>query len=216
VAQFDAILIPGGGLTESGALPPYVISRLDRALAHSAAYFIPLSAGTAHRPLPLDARGYPIYEAAPAAAYLHARGISQSRILTEVFSYDTIGNAFFVRLVHTDPLGLRRLLIVNSEFHMARTEAIFRWVFSVTPSDSYDLSFETVENTGLSHEALVSRVHKEQASLRQVRSLAERIITLRQLHQWMYNEHDAYAWFLRGRAQHSLDGPLGETYGNVK
>lgn len=216
MAQFDAILIPGGGLTDSGALPPYVISRLDAALAHSAGYYIALSASTAHRPLPLDARGDPIYEAVPAAAYLHARGIPQSRILTEVFSYDTIGNAFFARLVHTDPLELRRLLIVNSEFHMARTEAIFRWVFSVTPSHGYGLSFEAVENTGLSQEALVSRLHKEQASLRQVRSLAERIITLPQLHDWIYNEHDAYAWFLRGHAQSPLDGPLSETYGNVK
>ena len=62
-----------------------------------------------------------------------------SRILAETCSYDTIGNAFFARTVHTDPRGLRRLLIVNSKFHMPRTEAIFRWVFGAAPDCGYDL-----------------------------------------------------------------------------
>jgi uncharacterized SAM-binding protein YcdF (DUF218 family) len=86
MAEFDAILIPGGGLTDSGELPPYVIARLDRALAHPAAYFIPLSAATPHRPQPLDAGGYPIYEAVCAARYLRERGVPERRILTETFS----------------------------------------------------------------------------------------------------------------------------------
>ena len=50
MAEFDAILIPGGGLTPSGALTPFVRARLDRALAHSADFYIPLSAGTTHLP----------------------------------------------------------------------------------------------------------------------------------------------------------------------
>jgi uncharacterized SAM-binding protein YcdF (DUF218 family) len=132
--EFDAILIPGGGLKSDGSLTPFVQARLDRALERSAEFYIPLSAGTPHLATPLDARGYPIFEAIPAARYLHSRGIPRRQILPEVFSYDTIGNAFFARTVHTDPLGLRRLLTINSEFHMARTEAIFRWVFGAAPN----------------------------------------------------------------------------------
>jgi uncharacterized SAM-binding protein YcdF (DUF218 family) len=213
--EFDAVLIPGGGLTDAGELPPYVIARLDRALAHSAAYFIPLSAGTPHRPPPLDARGYPIYEAVPTARYLAAHGIAERRILAETFSYDTIGNAFFARLVHAEPRGLRRLHVVTSEFHMPRTEAIFRWVFGVSPAGGYELSFEEVENAGLSDEALEHRAARERASLGQVISLAQRIATLPELHEWMYTEHAAYAWFLREGAYRPVAGPLAETYGNV-
>ena len=216
MAEFDAILIPGGGLTDAGELPGYVIPRLDRALAHSAAYFIPLSAGTPHRKPPLDARGYPIYESMPAADYLRGHGIPERRILTETFSYDTIGNAFFARLAHTDPRGLRRLHIVNSEFHMPRTEEIFRWVFGLSPSRGYELSFETVENTGMSAEPLALRTAKERIGLEQVRSLERRISTLAQLHEWIFTEHRAYAWFLREEAYRPLSGTLSETYGNVK
>ena len=172
--DFDAVLIPGGGLTDSGELPPYAIARLDRALAHSAAYFIPLSAGTPHRPPPLDARGYPIYEAMPAARYLREHGIPERRILAETFSYDTIGNAFFTRTVHADPRGLRRLHVITSEFHMARTEAIFRWVFGLGPSGGHHLSFEASGNAGISHQALEHRAAKERASLDQVTALAQR------------------------------------------
>src|SRR6202050_2665668 len=145
----DAVLIPGGGLTDSGELPPYVTARLDRALAHAAAYFIPLSAGTPHRPPPLNARGYPVYEALPAARYLRAHGIPERRIPPETFSYHPIGNAFCTRVVHAEPRGLRRLHVVTSGFHMPRTEAIFRWVFGVSPSGLYELSFEAAETAGI-------------------------------------------------------------------
>jgi uncharacterized SAM-binding protein YcdF (DUF218 family) len=216
MAEFDAVLIPGGGLTDSGEWPRYAIARLDRALAHSAEYFIALSAGTPHRPQNLDAHGYPIYEAMPAARYLRDHGIPERQILTETFSYDTIGNAFFTRLVHTDPRGLRKLHIVNSQFHMQRTEAIFRWVFGLSPSSGYELSFETVDNAGVSEEALDLRAAKERAALEQIKQISQRISTLSQLHQWMYTEHGAYAWFLREEAFHPVSGPLAETYGNMK
>ena len=103
MAQFDAVLIPGGGLTPSGELTPFVRARLDRALAHSADFYIALSAGTTHLPPPLDARGYPIPESIPAAQYLHERGVPRGRILIETSSYETIGNAFFTRTIHADP-----------------------------------------------------------------------------------------------------------------
>jgi hypothetical protein len=203
-------------LTDSGELPRYVIARLDRALAHSAAYFIALSAGTPHRPQSLDAHGYPIFEAVAAARYLRDRGIPERRILTETFSYDTIGNAFFTRLVHTEPRGLRKLHTVNSEFHMQRTEAVFRWVFGLSPSRGYELTFETVDNAGVSQQALETRAAKERAALEQFRPLAQRISTLSQLHRWMYTEHGAYAWFLREDTFRPVEGSLAETYGNMK
>lgn len=219
MAHFDAILIPGGGLTRSGELTPFVRARLDRALDHSAELYLPLSAGTPHAPPPLDEEGYPVWEATPAAQYLHARGISQERIATETCSYDTIGNAWFARTVHTDPRGFRRLLIVNSEFHMARTEAIFRWVFSAaaeTQSVPYHLTFEATPNTGISPEALAARASRELASLDQVRRLAAELHSLAGIHRWIFTQHAAYAWFLRDQAYRPAEGPLLESYGGAQ
>jgi uncharacterized SAM-binding protein YcdF (DUF218 family) len=216
MAQFDAVLIPGGGLMPSGELTPFVRARLDRALAHSADFYIALSAGTTHLPPPLDARGYPIPESIPAAQYLHERGVPRGRILIETSSYETIGNAFFTRTIHADPRDLRRLLIVNSRFHMPRTEAIFRWVFGAAPARGYDLSFESTEDIGLSPEALEARAERERASLAGIHNAAASITTLSGIHQWLFTEHGAYAWFLHNDAYHPATSPLVETYGGVK
>jgi hypothetical protein len=216
MAQFDAVLIPGGGLTPSGELTPFVCARLDRALAHSADFYIALSAGTTHLPPPLDARGYPTVESIPAARYLHEHGVPRGRILIEACSYDTIGNAFFARAIHTDPRSLCRLLVVNSRFHMPRTEAIFNWVFGAGPGRGYDLSFESTEDIGISPEALEARAERERSSLEAVRSLASSITTLSGIHQWLFTEHGAYAWFLRDDAYRPATGSLVETYGGVK
>lgn len=216
MSQFDAILIPGGGLTPSGELTPFVRARLDRALAHSADFYIALSAGTTHLPPPLDSRGYPIVESIPAAQYLHERGLPRDRVVVEASSYDTIGNAFFARTIHTDPRDLRRLLIVNSQFHMPRTEAIFRWVFGAAPALGYDLSFESTEDIGLSPGGLETRAERERASLAAVRSLASSITTLSGIHQWLFTEHGAYAWFLHEATYRPANGPLVETYGGGK
>jgi uncharacterized SAM-binding protein YcdF (DUF218 family) len=164
---------------------------------------------------PVDDRGYPIFEAIPAAQYLHSLGVPRRQILAETSSYDTIGNAFFARLMHVDPRGLRRLLIVNSEFHMARTQAVFRWVFGAAPDPGYDLTFESTGNGGLSEEGLAARMERERASLEDVRALANRIVSLSDLHLWIYTEHRAYAWFLHGAAYRPIGGPLSESYGGV-
>ena len=130
----EATLIPGGGLTATGEVPSWVAARLDRAIAmYQGEYLIPLSAGTTHKPPPLDEQGFPVLEAIAAARYLAEQGIPPARILPEICSLDTIGNAYFARVIHTDPLGLSTLRVITSAFHMPRTQAIFEWVFHISP-----------------------------------------------------------------------------------
>ena len=43
------------------------------------------------------------------------------RTLAETTSFDTIGNAFYSRNDHCSLAGWRRLLVITSEFHLART-----------------------------------------------------------------------------------------------
>jgi uncharacterized SAM-binding protein YcdF (DUF218 family) len=193
--QYDAVLVPGGGLRPDGALPPFVLSRLETAqvLAGDAPMIL-LSAYTVHRAPPRDAAGYPVLESVAAAEALLARGVPATRIWAETASLDTIGNAYFARVIHTDPAGQRRLLVVNSAFHMPRTRMIFDWVFGLPPADPpYALDYHAVPNQGLTEAGLEARRVKEVARMEQLRHTIPRIASLAALHRWLFTEHRAYA-----------------------
>lgn len=193
--HYDAVLIPGGGVRDNAALPEWVCARFDRALATPGVPFlIPLSSGTPHRPPPIDARGFPITEAEAGARYLLARGADPRRILIEASSYDTIGNAYFSRVIHVAPRGFARGLVITSEFHMPRAEAVFRWVFALTGGGAVcELDFLSTPNTGIPAPALRARTEKERVSLAQFRAVQSRIASLADLHVWLFTEHGAYA-----------------------
>jgi uncharacterized SAM-binding protein YcdF (DUF218 family) len=193
--QYDAVLVPGGGLRSGGALPPFVLNRLEAAQALAGeAPIILLSAHAIHRAPPLDAAGYPVLESVAAAGALLACGVPAARIWTETASLDTIGNAYFARVVHTDPAGLRRLLVVNSAFHMPRTRMIFDWVFGLPPADPpYTLDYHTVPDQGLTEVAIEARRAKEVARMEDLRRTIPRIAGLAALHRWLFTEHRAYA-----------------------
>ena len=203
----QATLIPGGGLNSDGSLPEWVRLRFDRALAlYTGECLIPLSAGTTHKPPPLDKRGFPIFEAQAGAAYLLEKGIPREKILVEACSYDTIGNAYFTRMLHCEPRGLRRLHVITSAFHLLRTEAIFRWVFGLdVASAPYELTFDATPDAGIAPDALAARVAKEQESLLRVANQRKQYDTLAKLHQFLFTEHAAY------RAQGDNDPPAADT-----
>ena len=105
------------------------------------------------------------YEAVAGARYLIKCGVDPKRIYIEAASWDTVGNAYFARTIHTDPSGWRRLLVITSESHLPRTEAIFRWVFGVAPECRYCLDFDSTPDRGLAPELLAARKSREAASL---------------------------------------------------
>jgi uncharacterized SAM-binding protein YcdF (DUF218 family) len=188
----DAILVLGGGVRAGGALPPWVAKRFDRALELALdAPIVCLSAGTVHRPPPSTEEGFPILESVAGAAYLVERGVSPDRIQVEIASYDTIGNAYFSKLLHVDPAGWRRLIVVTSEFHMPRSRAIFEWVFGMDPG-KYQLQFEVSPDAGFSRDLLRRRREKEAAALASLRALTERIRDPSTLHRWILTQHNAY------------------------
>ncbi|SRR5579883_14177 len=205
--EYDAVLIPGGGVRAGAELPPWVAARFDRALAiPGEPYLMPLSAGTTHRPPPVDERGFPISEARAGARYLLARGADPKRILVESCSYDTIGNAYFARVVHVIPRALERALVINSAFHMARTERIFRWVFGLPgPGARCSVAFESVSGSGVDGPALKAREAKEAAALAALEPLIRTITTLEQLHRWLFAEHEAYSCSLQPGTRTPVD-----------
>jgi uncharacterized SAM-binding protein YcdF (DUF218 family) len=213
VKHLDAILIPGGGL-RAGGLPPWTVNRLEKAveIARECLTLQPaivtLSAATPHRPLPLDRSGTPIYESRVAADYLLEQGYPPDRVFVETSSWDTIGNAYFARVIHTDPAGWQRLAVITSKFHLARTEAAFRWIFGAPPSEPpYDLRFIAVPDVGLDDASLAGRVKRERASLAALQENIARYSTLQQIHTWLHSKHQAYAAHLepvRAIDQHVL------------
>jgi uncharacterized SAM-binding protein YcdF (DUF218 family) len=185
-----------------------VLARLDLALERAGgAWILALSAGTPHA----APRG--VYESVAAARYLIGRGYDPRRVLVEWSSYDTIGNAYFARMNHTEPAGLARLLVVTSEFHLPRTEAIFRWVFGLTPRPvDYSLAFASSPNRGLDADTLAARTAREQESLREVERLSGRYRSLQSFHHWLSTSHGVYAAARMNEARPALDPRLAESY----
>ena len=196
---FDAILIPGGGLLEGGSLPVWTKRRLDKAIEiQNDEHIITLSAGTIHKPPQLNRRGYPMFECVQAADYLMKKGLSPRKILTERSSYDTLGNAYFARVIHTEIRKWRKLLVITSHFHLKRTQEIFQWVFSLdSPRPPYNLDFLGVADDGIDKEVLLARIEKEKDSLRKFRRLKKKITSLQSFHNWIFTNHGAYSAFVK-------------------
>lgn len=188
----DAVLVLGGGVRPNGMLPPWVERRFDRAIEiRSGSPIVCLSAGTVHRPPPVNVEGYPWLESVAGAAYLLGRGVPSNRIQVEAASYDTIGNAYFAKLLHVDPAGWRRLVVITSEFHMARSRAIFEWVFGMD-TRQYELRFEATSDDDVEGQSIENRRAKEAAGLAALRPLMARIRGFAELHRWLHTEHFAY------------------------
>jgi hypothetical protein len=214
MSDLDAILIPGNGVRAGGELPSWVRLHLDRAVEiYNGEYVIALSAGTTHRPPPVDEQGFPIFESVAAARYLMERGIPAERILTETQSYDTIGNAFFSRVIHAEPRQMRRLLVIASDFHLARVEAVFRWIYGLHPQPvQYELRFEGVSDPGMDKAVLDARVERERERLNASADLRGRITTMANFHRWLFSEHDAYNATRRGFGEGEVTGLALESY----
>mmetsp|Transcript_82125 Transcript_82125/g.227784 ORF Transcript_82125/g.227784 Transcript_82125/m.227784 type:complete len:118 (+) Transcript_82125:603-956(+) len=101
---------------------------------------------------------------------------------------------------------------------MPRTRVIFNHIFSL-PSDSlprgtYALSFEETPNVGVSSEDLLARLEKERVSIHDYKAKMGRFACLRDLHDFIFADHLAYAsdGLLRSTSR-ALDKRLAGTYG---
>lgn len=190
---YDAVVILGGGLTANGEPNDFVKARLDEGARHCTRFFVCLSRGTTHKPPPHDAKGFPVDESTASAQYLVSKhGIAAERIIKDTWSLDTIGNAIFCMAMVCAPLGLHRLLVVTSKFHMPRTRLIFDWI---TPlwHPSATVAYSAAPNHGLSDEALELRRDKEKGGCEHVARQARAHPTRMATAQFLLLEHGAYA-----------------------
>jgi hypothetical protein len=209
--NYDGILILGGGVREGGELTPWAEARFDLALElEDGEPLVCLSAGTTHRPPPLE-DGFPITESLAGARYLMRRGVAPERIRMESVSYDTIGNAYFSKLLHVDPPAWRHLLVITSEFHMTRTREIFEWVYGFGEA-KYLLDFAAAPNRGLSEQAAQFRIEKETQAMQALSNARARVSSLAELYEWIWTAHKAYSAAGRWKQERSRDPRVIESY----
>eukprot|EP00928_Gymnodinium_smaydae_P048767 TRINITY_DN32643_c0_g1_i1.p1 TRINITY_DN32643_c0_g1~~TRINITY_DN32643_c0_g1_i1.p1 ORF type:complete len:265 (-),score=57.59 TRINITY_DN32643_c0_g1_i1:24-818(-) len=201
-----AIIVPGGGLKPDGTPTPWVRRRLaeaakiykaERAKGRSAV-IVALSAGTPHKPMPIDAKSkFNVFEAEAGARWLvREESIPPEDVFEENWSLDTIGNAYMLRAMHTEVAGWQRLIVVNNEFHMPRTKAIFDKVFALSPLPNfgaYEIEYVEVPNDGVEAEVLAARKEREAKSTAGFRKNSANIDTMRQMHRFIFVNHGAYA-----------------------
>jgi hypothetical protein len=196
MSLYDCILIPGGGLMEDGSLPPWTCARLDLALElqSETSRIATLSAGTVHKSPPCNDGGFPVFESRAAADYLIHGGANPADILYETCSYDTIGNAYFSRLLFAEPLAWRSMLVITSNFHLARVQMAFDWIYQLTPLPiNFQLQYIGTPDLGLSAPALKARTQREKESLAKLQQKRSHITSLAAMTAWIYTEHAAYA-----------------------
>ena len=210
---YDAIVILGGGVRDGGALPPWAARRYDLALLRRTSEpMLCLSAGTFHRGLPSDEHGLPIFESVAGARYLTSHGVLPDQVLIEAVSWDTIGNAYYSRLLFADPFRWKKLLVITSQFHMPRSRAIFEWVYGMEPA-GFSLAFEAASDDDMSPAVRKARTEREQASLASFRTGVEKQIrTLNELHPWIYTGHRAYNASGRSGAERERRSDVLESY----
>jgi len=205
-----------------------------------------LSAGTAHLPQLLSEDGLPIWESTACASYILSKSNSTTTTTTtitnggeerntvlskdypiyvETTSYDTIGNAYYARLVHTDIMNWNTLLIITNEFHMDRTRKIFNWIYSMNNdnnnisnrSSNYQLYYLQSPNFGLSNVAIHARKEREQQSSIHVDQLSQTKTTLKEVSRFLTQEHSLYtATKLINRGRHHQEHDDGVVTESVK
>ena len=176
-------------------------------------YLVTLSAGTPHRPPPLDDNKFPIFESAAGARYLIAAGVPSSRVLMETSSWDTIGNAFFSRVIHVQPRGWRRVLVIASDFHLERVQAAFDWAYTLTPNPiECELHYEAVSDPEMDPALFKARVRKEREALDELAQLTTRITTMQDAHGWLFTEHRAYSGTTAGFADPLITRDFRDSY----
>jgi vancomycin permeability regulator SanA len=186
--MYDAIIVLGGSYIDANTLPEWVENRLDAAILrnYQCNYIMLMSRGTPHKPPPLDEIGHPIDECQIMANYILKNSlVPTSKLLLDSWSMDTIGNAYAALTMHAIPRNLRKILIITSDFHMPRTQAIFSKVFSLFPLDIFDITY-------LDTPSVLPISDKEQASLVTWRETSANIHTLVDLHDFIFTKHKAY------------------------
>jgi len=166
------IVIPGGGPGDrehDKGFPKWTKQRTDAALTdwlqhctvNGQCAILALSAGSMNAPSAEQPDGSIIFESARIMQYLVEAGIPPESIICDFASWDTVGNAWFTRMVVESLLqlittnsesqtlnqdsALLQVLVYISDFHADRMRAAMEWLFGLQPQVGEAVQFEVVD-----------------------------------------------------------------------
>lgn len=194
-------IILGGGITKDNKLPEWCIDRCNYVIKkyneNNDINIICTSGGSYHNPNPLDTNGFTIHECDTLCEYLINNGISSDNIFKEWTSYDTIGNAYFSKLLLIDQFKWYDIVIVTSDFHFERSKSIFEFMFK---DDKYRLSYVNCNYSG-SHPHLEDRIKKEAKSLEDFKKTC--LNYKDNFNEFIYKKHQCYTSLIKKRITQS-------------
>jgi hypothetical protein len=213
--DYDAIFVLAGGINSDGLVHQWVERRLYASYlfyTNKKTKIVCLGGGSYHIPAICNRDGFIIHESTACAEYLINLGINSKDVYKEWSSYDTIANGYFGFTNHIIPMGLERILIITSDFHMDRSKEIFNWINSLC-NDRVVIKYYRVTDDGLDEDLINIRRNREQQSLNNLRvHIIPRIDTLQKLHKWFYEEHKAYCSNAHTLRETVVDEDVKKTY----
>ena len=151
--EYDAIIVLAHHLSGDGQLDAQSRARMVAAVAAYATKQAPYIVttgwdlhGTFNRPIAQAMREFALAQ--------HA--ISPKAIHCDAHSRDTVGDAVFTKRNIIQALGAKHLLIISSDYHLARVQAIFAFVYGT----DYQLAIQ-----GVASATTVETAQKERDSL---------------------------------------------------
>lgn len=192
---YDAIIVLAGGISNEGLVHPWVERRLYASYLfykNRKTKIICLGGGSYHIPAICNSDGFIIHESTSCAEYLINLGIDSKDVYKEWSSYDTIANGYFGFTNHIIPMGLKRILIITSDFHMDRSKEIFNWMNRLY-NNILDIKYYRVTDDELDNDIISIRRSRERESLNNLKNhVIPKIKTIQEFHKWFYEEHKAY------------------------
>ena len=187
------IIILGGGLTQNYKLPEWVKKRCDIGIQiykddPKNFLFITASGGSYHyRPKIIG--NFVEFESCIISKYLIDKGIPSDKIYRESSSYDTIGNMYFIKTTLTDPLDLKNLIIITSDFHIQRSKILANFIFNLDAE--YNIQYIEIKSD-VDDEIYSNRIKKEENSIKKFILDMNNINNLKDFTNWLFNNHACY------------------------
>ena len=189
IKKKDAIIILGGGIELDGSLPKTPQLRVEKGVdlyKQGVAPYLVMSTKWSF----LNEYIPPRTEAAAMKEYAITLGVPEKSILMEEKSTDTIGNAYFVKVDLLKPHKWKNIVVVTSEYHIARS----RYLFHKICGSGYTIEFVS-SNNGIPPKDLPEKVALQKKLLALAKKLLDSVQegddeTIKKL---LYTKHPGYA-----------------------
>jgi len=219
-------VIPGGGTGDGvegvkDRYPEWTRRRVVAAYEYSKkmsknGLFLALSAGSLNTANSLLPDGRVKFECQHTINHLVELGVAPQSIVGDWFSWDTVSNALFLRMVVSGVKASQRKALRGSshklpvdvfisDFHADRVQAAFHWVLGLKPSllPGVTLSIHKVSSEGIpwpSKEIFDARVAHEAKGVEQIQANALKIRTAQELYAFLLlGPHRGFFDYLHGK-----------------